>query len=146
MADQWYLPAAQKLLKGDLDFDTVDLRAMLCMSNTTADTERNVSTLSGFTTLDKYDGSGYTDVDLAGVAIAIDVANSRVEIDYNDGSWGAAVGAGTRNWVGILFYVRVDGTTANDWPVAWKDLTPANGTGGPVNLIVNAEGALQATI
>lgn len=146
MADQWYLPAAEKLVKGDLDFDTVDLRVRLCMSNTTADTERNVSTMAGFTTIDPYDGSGYTDIDLAGVAIAIDAANSRVEIDYTDDSFGAAVGAGTRQWVGMIYYVRVDGTNANDWPVAWKDLTPANGNGGAVNLTVNAEGLLQATI
>ena len=146
MANQWYLPAAQKLVKGELDFDLADLRVMLCMSNTTADTERNVSTLSGFTTLDKYDGSGYTDIDLGGVAIAIDAANSRVEIDYTDGTFGAAVGAGTRQWVGLLFYVRVDGTTANDYPVAWVDLTANNGNGGAVNLTVNAEGALQVSI
>lgn len=146
MADQWYLPAVQKLFKADADFDSLDLRVMICMSNTTADTERNVSTLSGFTTLDKYDGTGYTDIDLAGVSIAIDAANSRVEIDYNDGTFGAAVGAGTRNWAGLLYYVRVDGTNANDWPVAWKDLAAGNGNGNPINLTVNTEGLLQGTI
>lgn len=146
MADQWYLPAAQKLAKADLDFDTVDLRVMLCMSNTTADTERNVTNLAGFTILDKFDGTGYTDIDLATVAVNLDAVNSRIEIDYADGSFGATVGAGTRQWVGLLFYVRVDGTTANDYPVAWKDLTPNNANGGAVNLTINAEGALQISI
>lgn len=146
MANQWYLPAAQKLAKGDLDLDTADLRVMLCMSNTTADTERNVSTLSGFTTLDEYDGSGYSRYDLGASSIAIDAGNSRVEIDYGDGTFGAAVGAGTRQWVGMLFYINVDGTNANDWPVAWADLTANNGNGGAVNITVNAEGALQLTI
>ena len=41
------------------------------------------------------------------------------------------------------YKVRVDGNPANDYPVAWKDLTPANGNGGAVNLTVNAEGLLQ---
>ncbi len=146
MANQWYLPAVEKVLKANADFDTLDLRVMLCMSNTTADTERNVSTLAGFTTLDEYDGAGYTPIDLAGVSIAVDAANGRVEIDYNDGSFGAAVAAGTRNWAGFLFYVHVDGTDANDWPVAWQDLAAANGNGGPLNLTVGAEGLLQGTI
>lgn len=145
MADFWYTPAKQKLAKGDLDFDTVDLRVKLCMSNTTCDTEQDAANLAAFTTIDAYDGTGYTDIDLAGVLVNQDDLNNRSEIDYSDGSFGATVGAGTRNWVGMLYYVRVDGTTANDYPVAWKDLTAANGNGGAVNLTVNAEGLLQVT-
>lgn len=145
MADFWYTPAKQKLAKGDLDFDTADLRVKLCMSNTTCDTEQDAANLAAFTTIDAYDGSGYTDIDLAGIAVNQDDPNNRSEIDYNDGSFGATVGAGTRQWVGMLYYVRVDGTNANDYPVAWKDLTAANGNGGAVNLTVNAEGLLQVT-
>lgn len=146
MADQWYLPAVQKLIKADADFDSLDVRALLCMSNTTADTERNVSTLAGFTTLDEYDGSGYSRPDLGAVTITLDSGNNRIEIDYPDATFGSAVGAGTRSWVGIIYYNRVDGTNANDWPIAWKDLTSNNGNGGAVNLQFNAEGVLQATI
>jgi hypothetical protein len=145
MADFWYTPAKQKLAKGDLDFDTVDLRVILCMSNTTADTDQDAATLSAITTLDEYDGSGYTRLDLAGIAVNQDDANNRSEIDYSDGSFGSAVAAGTRSWVGMCYYVRIDGTAANDYPVAWKDLTTANGNGGAVNLTVNAEGLLQVT-
>jgi hypothetical protein len=143
VADFWYTPAKQKLAKGDADFDTLDVRVILCMSDTTADTDQDAATISAITTLDEYDGSGYTEIDLAGVSVNQDDPNNRSEIDYNDGTFGAAVGAGTRNWVGMLYYVFVDGTPANDWPVAWKDLTPANGNGGAVNLTVNAEGLLQ---
>lgn len=146
MADQFYLPAVQKIVKADADFDSLDVRVMLCSSNTTADTERNISTISGFTTLDEYNGSGYARIDLASVAIAIDAGNNRVEIDYADGTFGSSVGAGVRQWVGLLFYVHVDGTAANDWPLCWKDLTANNGNGSAVNLTINAEGAFQVTI
>ena len=145
MANFWYTPAKQKLAKADLDFDTVDLRVKLCMSNTTCDTEQDVATLAGFTTIDEYDGAGYTALDLATVSVNQDDVNNRSEIDYADGTFGATVSAGTRQWVGMLYYVRVDGTTANDYPVAWVDLTAANGNGGAVNLTVNAEGLLQVT-
>lgn len=145
MADFVYTPAKTKLAKGDLDFDVVDLRIKLCMSNTTADTDQDAANLAGITTLDEYNGTGYTEIDLASVAVNEDAVNNRAEIDYADGSFGSAVGAGTRQWVGMLYYVRVDGTTANDYPVAWKDLTPNNGNGGAVNLTVNAEGLLQIT-
>jgi hypothetical protein len=145
MADFWYTPAKTKLAKGDLDFDTADLRVKLCMSNTTCDTEQDAANLAAFTTIDAYDGTGYTDLDLASVSVASDLANDRAEIDYADGTFGATVGAGTRQWVGMLYYVRVDGTNANDYPVAWKDLTPNNGNGGALNLTVNTEGLLQVT-
>lgn len=145
MADFWYTPAKQKLAKGDLDFDTLDVRAILCMSNTTADTDQDAATISAIGTLDEYDGSGYSRIDFAGAAVNQDAANNRAEIDYSDGSFGTTVAAGTRNWVGIIYYQHVDGTAANDIPIAWKDLTAANGNGGAVNLTVNAEGLLQVT-
>lgn len=145
MADFWYTPAKQKLAKGDLDFDLVDLRVRICMSNTTADTEQDAANIAAFTTLDEYDGAGYTALDLAGISVNQDDPNNRSEVDYNDGTFGAAVAAGTRQWVGLLYYVRVDGTNANDYPVAWKDLTASNGNGGAVNLTVDAQGLLQVT-
>lgn len=145
MADFWYTPAKQKLAKADLDFDTVDLRARLCMLNTTADTDQDVATISAIGTLDEFDGTGYTILDLPSVSVTEDDPNNRSEIHYGTGSWGSAVGAGTRNIVGILYYVRVDGTNANDYPVAWKDLTPFNGNGGAINFTENAEGVLQVT-
>lgn len=145
MADFWYTPAKAKLAKADLDFDTADLRIRLCMSNTTADTEEDTATISAFSTLDEYDGAGYTALDLGGISVNTDTANNRAEIDYDNGTFGAAVSAGTRNIVGMLYYVRVDGDPANDYPVAWKDVTPFNGNGGAINLTVNAEGLLQVT-
>lgn len=145
MANFWYTGAKLKLAKGDLDFDTADIRAKLCMSNTTADTDQDATSLSGISTIDEYDGSGYSEIDLAGASVAADNANNRAEIDYTDSNFGATVAAGTRQWVGVLFYCRVDGTSANDFPVAWHDLTPADGNGGQVNLNGNAEGYLQVT-
>lgn len=145
MADFWYTGAKAKLAKADIDFDSVDIRAKLCMSNTTADTDQDATNIAGIGTLDEYDGSGYSEIDFGGLVVNTDNANNRAEIDVNDGSFGSAVAAGARNWVGILYYVRVDGTAANDYPVAWKDLTPNNGNGGAVNLTINAEGLLQVT-
>lgn len=145
MADFWYTPAKQKLAKGDLDFDTVDLRIKLCMANTTCDTEQDAANLAAFSTIDEYDGSGYTMLDLANPVVTEDDANNRSEISYDNGTFGATIAAGTRNIVGMLYLVRVDGTNANDYPVAWKDVTPFNGNGGAINLTVNAEGLLQVT-
>jgi len=145
MANFAYTGAKLKAAKGDLDFDTADIRLKLCMSNTTADTDQDATSLSGITTVDEFDGGGYAEADLAGASVAADNANNRAEVDYTDGTFGAAVSAGTRQWVGVLVYCRIDGTAANDFPVAWIDLTPNNGNGGAVNFTINAEGLLQIT-
>ena len=145
MADFVYTSAKAKLAKADLDGDTVDLRSKLCMSNTTADTDQDAATLSAITTIDEYDGSGYAEIDFAGVVVAQDDPNNRAEIQANAGSYGATVAAGTRQWVGHLYYVFIDGNPANDYPVAWKDETPGDGNGGALNFTPNAEGLVQIT-
>jgi type III secretion system FlhB-like substrate exporter len=64
-----YTPAKQKMAKGDADFDTLDVRALLVMSNTTADTDQDAASLSAIGTLDEYDGSGYSRPDLGATTI-----------------------------------------------------------------------------
>lgn len=147
MASFWYTPAKTRLAKADLDFDSVDLRVKLLMSDTTADTEQDATNIDDITTLDEYDGSGYAEIDGANLTVAEDAANNRAEITIDAGTFGATVAAGTRNAVGMLVYVRVDGTAANDYPVAWIDSGgfPFNGNGGAVNLTPNAEGLLQVS-
>jgi len=143
MVDFIYTPAKQKLAKATLDFDIVDLRAILCMSDTTASSEQDAASLAGITTLDEYDGTGYTRIDFAGLTVTQNDAEDRSEIYVDAGTFGATVDAATRAVVGLLYYVRVNGTAANDYPVAWKGLTPPfNGTGTPMTFTPNAAGIL----
>src|SRR5688572_32608988 len=91
------------MAKADLDYDTADLRLVGVMTNTTADTEKDVITVGAFGTLDEYDGSGYSRVALTGESVAYDDANDRVEIDCSDlAPWFAALGAGTRQMQGFI--------------------------------------------
>lgn len=146
----WYTPAKERLAKGDLDFDEAghDIRLLLCMTNTTADTDQDAGTLSAITTLDEYDGSGYARAALTSQSVVRDDANNRAEITATSPvSFGATVAAGTRQAAGALAYRHVDGTAANDQPIAWIDTGgfPVNGGGGAFQLAINAEGLLQIT-
>jgi hypothetical protein len=146
----WYTPAKERLAKGDLDFDEAgnDIRLMLCMTNTTADTDQDAGTISAIGTLDEYDGPGYARAALAAQSVVRDDANNRAEITATSPvSFGATVAAGTRSAAGALVYRHVDGTAANDQPIAWIDTGgfPLNGGGGPFELAINAEGLLQVT-
>jgi len=142
-----YTPAKQKSAKADADFDTLDIRAIGCMTNTTADTDQDAANITAIGTLDEYDGAGYSRPDLGASTITQDDPNNRSEIDYPDFTFGAAVAAGTRSMAGYIVYVRVDGTPGNDWPFAWVDSGgfPLAGGGGAFNVVINAEGQLQVT-
>lgn len=146
----WYTPAKERLAKGDSDFDEAghDIRVLLAMTNTTADTDQDAGTLAAIGTLDEYDGAGYGRAALAAQVVNRDDVNNRAEISATSPiSFGAAVAAGTRSAAGALVYRHVDGTAANDLPIAWIDSGgfPLNGGGGAYQAAINAEGLLQVT-
>jgi hypothetical protein len=123
-----------------------DIRARLCMTNTTCDTEIDaITNLSDYTTIDPADATGYADVALASEAAAADDANDRGEFDATDISFTGLGGDATRDYQGVLLYKYIDGTNANDLPVCFIDFTadiPSTAT--QVDVPWNAEGILQA--
>lgn len=147
MASFVYTYAKKQSWLAGLNLATSDMRLILCMTNTTADTEKDKQTISGFTTLDEYDGSGYSRPVLTGEAVNQDDPNLRAEFDANDlaPAW-AALGAGTRQAQGMILYKHVT-NDADSIPIAWIDSGgfPFAGNGLPVSITWNAEGILQLT-
>jgi hypothetical protein len=129
---------------GEIDLDAPnDIRVILCMTNTTADTEDDVNTISGFTTLDEADGANYARIALASEAVNEDATNNRAEFDANDITW-TALGAGTRQYQGMIVYKHV-GADSSNIPICWVDTGgfPFTGNGSNVTVQWNAEGILQ---
>lgn len=147
MANFSYNKIKARLLKGDVDFDTADVRALLAMTNTTADTEKDVATISAFTLLDDFDGSGYTagGIALTGETVVEDFASNRAYFDATDISW-ATLGAGTRQAQGLVVYLW-QGTLGTSWPLCWMDTGgfPFTASGANVNVTWNAAGIYQLT-
>lgn len=145
MASNVFNSALVRIFNGGIDFDTNDFRVKLLMTNTTADTEKDaINFVSNITTLDLCDASGYADVQLTGEAVNTDDVNNRAEFDANDVSFTGLGGNATRNYQGVLLYKYVDGTNANDIPVAFIEFTtPIPSTATQVDIPWNAEGILQ---
>lgn len=124
---------------------TDTLKARLCMTNTTCDTEQDKATLSAFTTLDTYDGAGYADVTLTTKTIETDEPNNRGEFHADDVLF-AALAVGTRSAQGMLLYKFVTNDT-DSIPICWIEPTgfPVAGNGGDVKVKMNAEGWFQLT-
>lgn len=137
--------AKERLLNGGIDLNTDDIRARLCMTNTTCDTQVDaINDLADYTTIDPCNATGYADVALASEAVAADDANDRAEFDATDISFTGLGGDASRDYQGVLLYKYVDGTNANDIPLCFIDFSadiPLQAT--QVNVPWNAEGILQ---
>ena len=143
-----FTPYKERLGDGDADWSGNDIRAMLCATNTTADTDQDAGTIAAIGTLDEFAGSGYARHTFAGEDVDRDDANNRAELKTTTPiTFGATVGAGVRAAAGMLIYRHVDGTAANDLPMLWIDSGgfPLNGAGGPYEAVMNAEGWAQIT-
>ena len=151
MANFVYTQAAAELLKGTLDFDLPnDIRVFLAMTNTTCDTERDVTTNAGFTTLDEFDGSGYTagggaNGTLANEAVNVDTGNDRGEFDADDITF-SSIGAGTRAIQGCIVYKFISNFNGS-LPIAWIEDGgfPFTANGGNLIIAWNTQGIIQAT-
>lgn len=151
MANFFYTKAKHLLLGGNLDFDEAgnDIRVLLVMTNTSADTEKDVDTISAFATLDEYDGANYVRKALANQTTVEDEANDRGEFDADDVTW-TALGAGTRQCQAAIIYKHVTNDT-DSVPLAFIDTVasgptfPWSGNGGNIVFTWNAEGIIQAT-
>ena len=146
MANFLYVIAKTGLLDGSIDLNTHDIRCLLVMTNTTADTENTKTTLSGFTTLDEMDGAGYTRQTLTGEAVAADNTNNRGEFTASDITF-ASVSAGTRNVAGAILYRHITNDT-DAIPIAYIDTAgtlafPFVPNGGSIKIAANAQGLVQ---
>jgi hypothetical protein len=122
-----------------------DLRALLVMTNTTVDSEEDLTNLAAFTTLDECDGAGYARVAFGGEVLNVDNANNRVLLDANDVTF-PLLGAGTRPNQGLVLYKHVGADGVNK-PIAFYDAAPfpVNGNGLDFIARVNALGLLALT-
>jgi enolase len=119
--------AKANIINGTIDLNTSDIRARLVMTNTTCDTEVDaINTLANYTTIDPADASGYADVALTTETVNADDANDRANFLAAAAIVFSGLGGNaTRNYQGILLYKYVDGTNANDIPLAFVEFTAA---------------------
>jgi len=131
------------LMAGEIDMDTDDVRGVLCMTNTTCDTDDEQTLMNGLT-LDESDATGYARIDMAGLTITQDDANNRAEFDATDLSFSGLSGDATRDYQGVLIYKHVtDDTDSIPWFFVEFTNTPVAKEATQVDVPWDAQGILQ---
>lgn len=121
-----------------------DIRVILCMTNTDADTANDGINTVNDLALDECDGANYVRKALTSEAANLDDANDRAEFDADDVTW-TAIGAGTRATQGALFYKHVTDDT-DSIPLFFLDFAADEvHNGNDFTMQFNAEGILQAS-
>jgi len=132
---------------GEIDLNADDIRARLCMTNTTCDTENDtITNVSEFTTIDVCDDSGYSgDIALSTETVTRDDANDRAEFSAVDLQWTGLNGNATRDAQGVLLYKFVT-NDAGSTPICFVDFaTDIPSTATTINVPWDAQGILQLT-
>ena len=151
MADFAYTYGLLKIGLGDVHWDTDDIRFILVMTNTTADTERDKQKIGDFTTLDEFDGGGShppsfaNRENLLNQTFTVDEPNNRAEFSATNHTV-SSIPAGTRAIQGIVVYFHVTNDAASV-PLLWIDSGgfPFTANGGDLIFSWNAEGIGQIT-
>lgn len=141
MANFLYTQGTKEIGDGNIDWINDDIRVILVDDSTSADTEEDAATISGFTTLGELSGTGYSRKVLASKAVTKDDPNDRTEWDAADVLY-SSINAGTAQAAIIYKHVNDD---SDSIPIAYIDQTdfPIITNGGDVTLNFNAEGIVQ---
>ncbi len=127
--------AKKRLMSADMDLDEAgdDMRLVLCMTNTTADTDIDSDNTSGYT-LDEMDGANYARKTLDNQTVAVDDTNDRASFDADDVVF-TSLGNGTRQVQGALIHEHIT-NDAGSFPLAWVEFSSTVNPGGSTFTIV----------
>ena len=129
----------------DLSEGSIDVRVLLVMTNSTADTDQDTEFIGGIGTLDEYDGANYVRKNVANQTVTQDNANNRSEFSFDAFTW-TALGAGTRQALGAVIFGFVT-NDADSFLIAYIDSGgfPFAGNGGDAVYTPDAQGVIQWT-
>ncbi len=133
--------------QADVGADTI--KVILCMTNTTAQTDPDKDFVGDLTTLDEFDGANYTAgwgnagrQALDNKAVTSDDANNEGKFDADDEVW-SALGVGARSIDGGLLVKEITNDAATPNIVYIEFTTPIVANGGDVTIGWHADGILN---
>lgn len=139
-----YPKGEQAFRSGSVNWATDDIRVLLVMSNTTADTDGAAQYVADFATLDECDAVGYARTQITGRSVSVDTVAKEVALLAAQTDM-PSFAAGTRKVVGAVIYKHVGADSAN--PVLFfidgAPWFPFDAVGTPVRLKWHSTGIVR---
>lgn len=145
MAEFVYNVAKKRFIDGSLDLDTggSDTRWLLLETDAEDADHANLAAIISAGAVE-LTSTGYARVAATSEATSQDDTNDRAEADQADVVFPSVAQAGSEVVVAAILYLHVDGTNANDVPIAHYDTNfPITPQGGDITLTIDATGALR---
>lgn len=145
MADIIYKGLFEAWTAGDLV--SPDVRLMLVMPGTTCDTEQLAVHVEDITTVDEFDGVGYSEQTCTTVTFAYVDGDLQMQLNMDSAvSFGDPVAPGSDIIQGMLVKLYIDGTDANDYVLAYTETGGfgGNANNGILSLTIPAAGLIYA--
>jgi len=144
MADIIFQGGFKALVDGDLE-GAPDIRLKLVMSAFSA--EVDAINLEDFANIDEFDGLGYQEIDCENVDFSYDSAEDEYQLTFDAAEFnadGETVTPGSDDAEGLLVYLYVDGTDANDIAIGYTDSGgfPVTGANTAIQYTPNPDGLL----
>lgn len=138
MANAVYNIIKRDLLKGDMDFDTATIHALLVDDTFAVDIDDDdVATV--ITGGEELAGSGYARETLTTVAVTLDDTGDQAYVDADDLAFGSIVAGETIGGCVVFKFVTDD---AGSTPICFLDLTDTATNGQAVSVTLAATGFL----
>jgi hypothetical protein len=137
MTSHWFDKALTNLINSYM-VSGATVKAILCMTNTTADTVFNAATVSALT-LDECDGTNYSRQTLSSLNAIQDDPDTEGVFDANDITF-ASLGAGSRASQGVLL-MKFGTSDSDSVPLVWVEFSsPVTHDGTDFSVVWNSSG------
>lgn len=119
MSNMTFLAGIARL--GKVSWEDSTIKALLERDTSTWVPNSRQATLSACTGLVEVSASGYSRATLADPTSTADEDPEVDRVNYSTGNGNFGTPASGQSFIGILYYIHIDGTAANDIPLYYQD-------------------------
>lgn len=132
-------------MNGNINLSTDDIRVTLVMTNTTCDTETDVTLMNGFTTLGQCDSTGFARFTLTGETVSDDDGTDEARFDAIDATFSSVAADASFAIQGALVFKHVTNDAAST-PICFVEFASSiTANGGNIVVTWDSTGIFKGT-
>jgi hypothetical protein len=146
VSDFWYNAAKAGVMDGSIDLDSDDIRVLVLVTDSEDPDHASLADVKA-SGVEEGTSNGYSRQSLSGKAVSQNDTDDRGELDAANVTFSSVSQTASNVWQALVVYKHVDGTDANDIPIAHIDSGgfPITPNGSNIQVSWAASGILHVT-